>query len=171
MRQEPTMSPSLVRLRRFFPLWSVRFCSEMPLQMLWSSPRIEGKCEPLPGGVANTAQRKMLRKEEKGRREFPFLLPPCRLFIYLAYLYVHLDSPPPSGCLDRVGWHTSHPTSLKGGVDTGVIVQKLIYATKGLIYERDCGLCAAACGLCITQVCTHSMQSDKWWRWNIFWQI
>lgn len=93
--RQPTMPSLVVRLWFFYPLRFVRFGSVMPLQMLWSSSQIEGICAPLPGGVANTAQSKMLgkRKRQKGISFFS----PCRLFIYLANLYVYLDSPPPEG--------------------------------------------------------------------------
>lgn len=50
------------------------------------------------GGVANvnTAQRKDAQEEEEEEGNFLFPLyhpPPCRLCIYLAYLYVHLLLP------------------------------------------------------------------------------
>lgn len=90
---------------------------------------------------------------KKAGRNFLFSFLPWS-FVYLfnrIYMSI-LDSPPPSGCSDRVGWHTSHPTSLKGESTWrgGGTVQKNSYplCAKGLIYKRDCGLCATACRVC-----------------------
>lgn len=69
------MSSSDVRLRSLIS-------SEEPLQML-PPLQIDRKCAPLPGGVANTAQRKMLGKRKKGRQEFPFLLPPLVVCLFI----------------------------------------------------------------------------------------
>lgn len=115
--EEPATSTTVVRLRRLSPplICPFRRRIRLPLPMPRSSLQIGRKCAPLPDGVANTAQRKDAREEEKAEGEFPFLLPRCaRLFIYFAFLGVHLESPPRRvlGC--RVGWRTSHPTSLKG---------------------------------------------------------
>lgn len=135
--KNPHSTPSSVRLQCFFPLWSVRLGSEMPLQMLWSSPRMDRKCAPLPGGVANNAQRKMLgkRKRQKGISYSPS---PCRLIILFAYLYVHLDSPPTAGAWTGLDDTRPIPRLLKESRH-GVNVQKLLsLCTKWLIYERDC---------------------------------
>lgn len=108
---------------------------------------------------------KMLGKRKKDRREFPFLPPPplALSFVYLFGLSLRPSkiSSPPVGARTGLDDARRIPHLLKGS-RYGITVEKVLSrCVKGLIYERDCGLCAAACGIYITQVCTHSMQNDR----------
>lgn len=111
---------------------------------------------------------------KKAGRNFLFSFLPWS-FVYLfnrIYMSI-LDSPPPSGCSDRVGWHTSHPTSLKGESTWrgGTLCKKLVPTMRQRVNTRAWLwlMCYCMQGMCVTQVCTHdSMQSQSWWRWSIF---
>lgn len=157
----------------FPPLDVSLSAQKMPLQTPWSSPAGRLKNAHRSPDVSPTlrsARRSGWGKKKTEGISFP--PSPCRLIIDLAYLCVHPDSPPPAGAWIGLDDTRRIPRLLKGSRHGGggsLYRNSYYYAPKGLIYERDCGLCAAACGLCITQVCTHSMQNDRWWRWNVFW--
>lgn len=65
--------------------------------------------------------------KEKGEREFPLLLPPCRLLIYFAYLYVHQESPPPAVWMGLGEWRAHVAINFfLNGRRHGYCVQKLL---------------------------------------------
>lgn len=67
--------------------------------------------------------------KEKGEREFPLLLPPCRLLIYFAYLYVHQESPPPAVWMGLGEWRAHVAISFfLNGRRHGYCVQKFVAA-------------------------------------------
>lgn len=73
-------------------------------------------------------------RKEKGKREFPLLLPPCRLLIYFAYLYVHLESPPPAVWIGLGEWisHVAVNFFLNGGRHEYCLQKLLPLCARGL---------------------------------------
>lgn len=112
---------------------------------------------PLPGGVANTAQRRMLQWGKRQKGLSSAALPPCRLFSCFAYLHVHLESPPPAPWIGLGGWmwHVAIRSFLNGMSSYSVQKFLPLCVRRGLLYERDGGLCAATNWL-VQQVCTRS---------------
>lgn len=129
---------------------SALICSVWGAEVPPQSSRIDRICAQLPAGVANTAQRKILRKRK--RKNFLFSFPLSLVYLF-AYLYAHLDSPPPpAGAWTGLDDTTRPiPRLLKGSRRWGQCAETHIAAHQRVnIRAWLCGLYSAACTLCNT---------------------
>lgn len=144
LNKRRTRSPKqVVRLRLFFPLWSVSLGSEMPFQaVVLSSDRKLRTASRRQHCAAQEA-----REQEKRGGNFLFPFP-----LWFVYLFDLSTSPSRLSSRQLLGqrWvtHVASPRLLKGCGHGGVTVQKsLSICAKGLIHQRHGGILAAACGL------------------------